>query len=74
MSYKLFIPATIVIHFLFIVFMITGIFFNLYAFLFNRKLLDYFYLRTLHLIGIMFVFSLEALGKYCPLTLLENYF
>lgn len=54
--------------------MIFGFLFNLYGLFFNKKLLNYFYLRLIHFIGIIFVFSLELLGKYCPLTLLENYF
>lgn len=70
----MFASVTVVVHFLFIVFILCGFVFNLYGILFNRKLLDCFYLRTLHLAGIIFVFSLEAEGKYCPLTLLENHF
>lgn len=74
MGYKLFASVIVIVHFLFIVFMLCGFIFNFYGILLNRKLLDYFYLRTLHLIGIVFVFYLEAVGKYCPLTLLENHF
>jgi len=72
-DYKLFASLTVIVHFLFIVFMISGFLFNFYAVFFKKKLLDYFCIRILHLIGIITVFSLEALGKYCPLTLFENY-
>ena len=53
--------------------MIFGFGFNLWGLFFDRKLLGYFWLRLIHFAGIIFVFSLELLGKYCPLTLLENY-
>ena len=73
MNYKLFASLTVIVHFLFIVFMIAGFLFNFYAVVFKKKLLNYFCIRILHLAGIITVFSLEALGKYCPLTLFENY-
>jgi hypothetical protein len=54
--------------------MISGFLFNLYGVFFNKKLLNHFYFRLIHLAGIILVITLELLGKYCPLTLLENYF
>ncbi len=73
MIHKLLISIIIIIHFLYILFMLFGFIFNLYGLLFNKKLLNYFYLRVFHFIGIIFVFSLELLWKYCPLTFIENY-
>ncbi len=36
------------------------------------KFFDRWIFRTIHLAGIVYVTSLMLLGKYCPLTLLEN--
>ncbi|MFW6134235.1 MAG: DUF2784 domain-containing protein [Elusimicrobiota bacterium] len=73
MIYMILAVSVIFLHFLYIVFMVFGFIFNIYALFFKKELLNYFYLRLIHFIGIIFVFSLELLGKYCPLTLLENY-
>jgi len=72
MLHKIFADATIVAHFLFILFMLFGFLFTVYALFFRQKFFDWWLFRSLHLIGILYVASLSILGKYCPLTLLEN--
>ncbi len=72
MLYKIFADAIIVAHFLFILFMLFGFLFTVYAIFFRQKFFDWWLFRSLHLIGILYVASLSILGKYCPLTLLEN--
>ncbi len=52
--------------------MLLGFFFTLYALAFKKSLLNWWKFRTLHLVGILYVGSLSVLGKYCPLTILEN--
>jgi len=39
---------------------------------FYPKFFDRWLFRSVHLLGILFVVTLEILGKYCPLTLWEN--
>jgi hypothetical protein len=72
MSYKIFADAVIVVHFLFILFMLLGFLLTAYALVFRQKFFDWWLFRSLHLLGIFYVFSLSILGKYCPLTILEN--
>ena len=72
MSYKIFADAIIVVHFLFILFMLFGFLLTLYALFFRQKFFDWWLFRSLHLLGIFYVASLSILGKYCPLTILEN--
>lgn len=72
MLYKIFSEATIAIHFLFILFMLFGFLLSLYAIFFWEKFFDWWLFRSLHLAGILYVASLSVLGKYCPLTILEN--
>ncbi len=72
MLYKIFADAIIVLHFLFILFMLFGFFLTLYGIFFRHKFFDRWLFRSLHLLGIFYVASLSILGKYCPLTLLEN--
>jgi len=72
MAYKIFADAIIVVHFLFILFMLFGFLLTLYAVFFRQKFFDRWLFRVLHLVGIFYVVSLSILGKYCPLTLLEN--
>jgi hypothetical protein len=71
MSYKILADAIVVIHFLWIIFMIVGFILTVAAFRW-RKLFDLFWLRTIHLAGIVFVATLGILGKYCPLTVWES--
>lgn len=72
MFYKIFADAIIVVHFLFVLFMLLGFLLTLYAVFFRSKFFDWWLFRSLHLLGIFYVASLSILGKYCPLTLLEN--
>jgi len=72
MSHKIFADAIIVVHFLFILFMLFGFLLTLYGIFFRHKFFDWWLFRTLHLLGIFYVASLSILGKYCPLTILEN--
>jgi hypothetical protein len=39
----------------------------------NKKFMDRWVFRTLHLLGIFYVGSLNVLDKYCPLTIFENH-
>lgn len=74
----------VVIHFLWIVFMIWGFGFTLCSvlavYVFRSKpnmwqrFFDRWVFRTVHLGGIVYVGMLTILGKYCPLTLVENAF
>lgn len=63
--------AIVVIHFAWVVSMVAGFLLTIAAFHW-RKLFDLFWLRTVHLVGILFVATLGALGKPCPLTLWES--
>jgi len=72
MLYKILADAIIVVHFLFILFMLLGFLLTVYAIFFRQKFFDWWLFRSLHLLGIFYVASLSILGKYCPLTLLEN--
>lgn len=72
MSHKIFADAIIVLHFLYILFMILGFLLTGYALFFREKFFDRWLFRSLHLLGIFYVASLSILGKYCPLTILEN--
>ena len=72
MSHKIFADAIIVVHFLYILFMLLGFLLTGYALFFREKFFDRWLFRSLHLLGIFYVVSLSILGKYCPLTILEN--
>jgi len=72
MSYKILADAIIVVHFLFILFMLLGFLLTVYALCFRQKFFEWWLFRSLHLLGIFYVSSLSILGKYCPLTILEN--
>lgn len=72
MSHKIFADAIIVAHFLYILFMLLGFLLTGYALFFREKFFDRWLFRSLHLLGIFYVASLSILGKYCPLTILEN--
>ncbi|MBA7475579.1 hypothetical protein ES707_10951 [subsurface metagenome] len=72
MSHKIFADAIIVVHFLYILFMLLGFLLTGYALFFREKFFDRWLFRLLHLLGIFYVASLSILGKYCPLTILEN--
>ncbi len=70
MSYKILADAIVVIHFLWIIFIIAGFVLTLIAFRW-RQLFNWFWLRTIHLAGIVFVGAIGLLGRSCPLTVWE---
>jgi hypothetical protein len=71
MFYKLTADIIVVLHFIWIIFMLLGFFLTIYGF-FRKEFFDWWLFRTLHLSGILFVGILTALRKFCPLTVLEN--
>lgn len=62
----------IIVHALWVAFMLTGFFWTVLAIFFHRRFFDFFWFRTLHLLGIMLVSLFPLLGRYCPLTIWEN--
>ncbi len=71
MIYKIIADIIVIVHFIFILFMLSGIVLTIAGF-FREKYFKHWLFRTLHLCGILFVAILAILGKYCPLTILEN--
>jgi len=71
MFYRILADALVVIHFVWIVFMLAGFALTVRAF-WKPAFFDRWVFRTIHLAGILFVAALEILGKYCPLTVWEN--
>ncbi len=75
MIYKIFADIILMVHLFWIVFMLIG-FVLTFCTVFlskNKKFLDRWVFRTLHLLGIFYVGSLNVLDKYCPVTIFENY-
>lgn len=72
MSYRLLADFLVALHFLWILFILAGFGLTLWGILFKKAILDWFWFRTLHLAGIVYVGTLSALGKLCPLTTWEN--
>ncbi len=75
MVYKIFADIILILHLLWIVFMLIGFVFTFYAVFLtkNKNFMDWRVFRTLHLCGIFYVSSLNILDQYCPLTILENH-
>ena len=73
MFYKLLADLIVVIHFVWITFMLLGFLLILQAFFYKKAFFDWFKFRIIHLIGIFYISLLSILGKYCPLTILENF-
>jgi len=71
MLYKIIADIIVVLHFIWIIFMLAGFFLTIYGF-FYQKFFDWWLFRTLHLLGILFVGILTVLQRFCPLTILEN--
>jgi hypothetical protein len=71
MFYKISADIIVVIHFIWIIFMLLGFFLTIYGF-FRKNFFDWWLFRTLHLSGILFVGILTILRRFCPLTILEN--
>jgi hypothetical protein len=82
MLYKIFADLVIVIHFIWILFVLLGFALTvcgtLAVYILRttaevwRIFFDRWIFRTIHLCGIVYVAVLTVLGKYCPLTILEN--
>ncbi|MDY6880152.1 MAG: DUF2784 domain-containing protein [Thermodesulfobacteriota bacterium] len=64
MPYDLFSDLTVVVHFLWILFLVFG-----FIFVLKRSSIAW-----VHLGGILFSLVINFLGLYCPLTYLENFF
>lgn len=74
MIYKILADVIVIIHFLWILFMLLGFLLILYSILSrNKKFLFLRLFRVAHLCGIFYVALLTILDKYCPLALLEIY-
>ena len=71
MLYKILADLIVVIHFVWILFMLSGFLLTLSGF-FWRRFFDSLLFRILHLCGIIYVGLLALLREYCPLTILEN--
>ncbi len=71
MFYKIFADIIVVLHFIWIIFMLLGFSLTICGF-FWKKFFDWWLFRTLHLSGIIFVGLLTLLRRFCPLTILEN--
>ncbi len=71
MLYRILADAIMVIHLAWIIFMLWGFVLTIRGF-FYPKFFERWLFRTIHLLGILFVATLEILGKFCPLTLWEN--
>ena len=53
--------------------MLLGFLLTLQAFFCKKDFFNWFKFRVIHLFGIFYVALLSTMGKYCPLTVLENY-
>ena len=70
MNNRLLADIILVIHLAWILFMLYGCALTVRAF-WRPAFWDRWLFRTIHLGGILFVATLELLGKYCPLTIWE---
>ena len=71
MLYNVLADIIVVIHCIWILFMLIGLILTLCGF-FWKGFFDRWLFRTLHLFGIVYVGLLATLRHYCPLTILEN--
>lgn len=71
MLYRVLADIIMVLHFAWILFMLLGFGLTVRAFL-RPEFFERWLFRTIHLVGILVVASLEILDKYCPLTIWEN--
>lgn len=53
--------------------MLLGFVLTLQAFFYKKSFFNWFRFRIIHILGIFYVALLSIMGKYCPLTILENY-
>jgi hypothetical protein len=77
MKYRIMADILVVIHFAWILFMLTGFFLTVWSvckyiiFKVRNRFLDRWLFRTLHCGGILLVVIFPIFGKYCPLTVWE---
>ncbi|MCK4527004.1 DUF2784 family protein [candidate division WOR-3 bacterium] len=71
MLYKILADMIVIIHFVWILFMLLGFVLSLWGF-FWKNFFDWWLFRTLHICGIAYVALLASLRQYCPLTIFEN--
>lgn len=71
--YRILADSITALHFIWILFMLLGFFLNLQALCYKKEFFNRFWFRIIHLFGIFYVGALSLMGKYCPLTILENY-
>jgi len=81
MFWRVFADFVVVVHFLFVIFMIVGFLFTfaavVYVYVFRRhggleRFFGWCVFRWVHVCGIGFVGLLAVMEKYCPITTLEN--
>jgi len=71
MIYKILADTIVVIHLIWILFILAGFILTIIGF-WQKKFFDRWIFRTIHLFGILYVSLLALMGKHCPLTILEN--
>ena len=71
MLYKILADIIVIVHLVWILFMLVGFILIVRGF-FRGRFFDRWLFRTVHLFGIVYVSLLALMGKYCPLTLWEN--
>jgi len=71
MNWQFLADTILILHVIFILFVILGFIFTIFCF-FKKTLFNMFFFRTVHLVSILYVAILEVLEKFCPLTILED--
>ncbi len=71
MAYRALADMIVVMHFFWILFMLSGFVLTVRGF-FHAGFFDRWLFRMLHLLGILYVGLLTLLREHCPLTILEN--
>lgn len=67
MAYKLLTQITILMHFLWILFLVFGAFWGCSKRKYNKPI------RIIHISGLIFAFIINSFGFYCPLTYIEQW-
>ncbi len=71
MVYRVLADILVILHFAWILFMLAGFFITVLAFR-MKHLFELCVFRTVHVLGIVYISVLAAMGRYCPLTVWEN--
>lgn len=71
MIYRILADTIVIMHFVWILLMLIGFILTVAGF-WVKNFFEQWFFRTLHLFGIAYVSILAIMGKYCPLTILEN--